>query len=49
MKLSKKRKIFSEFFFHFLNFDSIFNIFKREMTVIADISLDLRAPKNVVR
>ena len=31
MQLSKKQKIFSKlFFFHFLNIDSIFNIFKKK-------------------
>ena len=49
MKLSKKRKILSEIFFHFLNFVSISNISKRKITVIADIFLKLPTPKKVVR
>ena len=48
MKLSQKRKILS-FFFHFKNFDSIFKIFQKKMTVIGGIVLNLRTPKNVVR
>ena len=47
--LSQKRKRFSEFFFfHFLNFDSILNIFKKKMTLISDILLNLLIPKYVV-
>ena len=52
MQLSKKRKNFSEFFFFFLEFrnlNSILNIFKKKMTLIADVFLNLRTPKNVVR
>ena len=48
MLLSQKRKIFS-FFFHFKNFDSIFNIFKKKMTVIGGIALNLGTRKKVVR
>ena len=55
MQLSKKRKISSDFFFffffflHFLNLDSILKIFRKKMTLIADVFLNLRTPKNVVR
>ena len=49
MQKSKKRKIFSTFSLHFLNLDSILNLFRKEMTVIADLFLTLRTPKNVVR
>ena len=49
MHLSKKRKIFSDFFLHFINFNSISNISKKTMTVIADVFLKLRTPKNVFR
>ena len=48
----RKEKYFLEFFFfflHFLNLDSILNIFKKKMTLIADVFLNLRTPKNVVR
>ena len=51
MHLSHKRKRFSEIFFfflHFLNFDSILNIFKKKMTLISDVFLNLLIPKYVV-
>ena len=48
MQLSKKRNIFSKFFLHFRNLDSILNIFKKKMTLIADVFLNLRTPKNAV-
>ena len=43
MQLSQKRKIFSQFFFffQFQNLDSILNILKKKMTLIADIFLNL--------
>ena len=50
MQLSQKRKTFSPFFFsHFVNLDSNLNIFKKKLTLIADVFLNLRTPKNVVR
>ena len=50
MQLCQKWKSFAEFFFlHFLNLDSILKLFKQEMTLIADVFLKLRTPKNVVR
>ena len=49
MLLSWKRKIFSDFFLNFVNLSSIYNIFKKNMTHIADILLILRTPKHVVR
>ena len=50
MHLSEKRKIFCHFFFfQFGNLESILNIFKRKMTLIADVFLSLRTQKNVVR
>ena len=36
-------------FLHFLNLDSILKIFKKKMTLITDVFLNLRTPKNVVR
>ena len=36
------------FFLHFLNLDSILNIFNKNMILIADGFLNLRTPKNVV-
>ena len=49
MQLPHKQNIFSEFFLPYLNWNSILNIFKKRMTLIADVLLDLRIPKNVVR
>ena len=37
------------FFLHFRNINSILNIFKKEMTVTADVFVNLPTPKNVVR
>ena len=48
MQSSMNGKIFSEFFFHFRNLDSILNIFKKMMILIADVLLDLRTPKYVI-
>ena len=45
----RKKKIFLIFFLHFRNLDSILNIFKKKMTLIADVFLNLRTPKDVVR
>ena len=45
MQLSQQRKRFSNFSLHFLNLDSIFNILKKDMTLIADAVLNLRIPK----
>ena len=50
MHLSEKPKTFCQFFFfQFGNLESILNIFKRKMTLIADVFLSLRTQKNVVR
>ena len=49
MKLSQKGKTFWDFLLNFLNLRSILNIFKIKMTLIADVFLNLRNPKNVVR
>ena len=48
MQLSQKRKIFSNSFLHFLNLHLIFNIFEKNMTLIANVFLNLRTPKYVV-
>ena len=45
----RKKKIFSLSFLHFLNLDSILNIFKKKMTVIGDIFLNLGTPEKVVK
>ena len=49
MQLSQKRYIFSELFLHFLNLDSILKIYEKKMNLIADVFLNLRTPKNMVR
>ena len=49
MQLSQKRKIISQFFLDFLNVDSILNIFRKKMSLIADAFLNLWTAKNVVR
>ena len=52
MQLSQKTKNFVSFFFfflHFPNLDRILNIFKQKVTLIPDVFLDLRTPKNVLR
>ena len=46
MHLFKKKK---NFFFHFRNLDLILNIFKRKITLIADVFLNLRTPEYVFR
>ena len=49
MQLSQKGKIFSNSFLHFLNLHAIFNIFDTNMTLIANVFLNLRTPKHVVK
>ena len=49
MQISHKQNIFSQFFWNFRNLDSILNIFLKKMTLIADVILNLRFRKNVVR
>ena len=45
----RNEKCFLNFILHFINLDTIFNIFKKKMTLIADVFLNLQIPKNVVR
>ena len=45
----RKEKLFRNFFLHFWNLDSIWNIFEKNMTLISDVVLNLRTPKNVAR
>ena len=45
----RKEKLFRNSFLHFWNLDSIWNIFEKNMTLIADVVLNLRTPKNVAR
>ena len=49
MQFSKKRKTLAQFFcLPFLNLHSILSIFKKRMTLIADVFFNLRTPKDVV-
>ena len=45
----KNKKLFLDFFVRFRNLDSILKLFEKKMTLIADVFLNLRTPKNVVR
>ena len=45
MQLSQKQNTFSNFFFHFQNLNGILNISKKEITLLADVFLNLRTPK----
>ena len=49
MQLSQKRNIFSNLFLHFLNLLYILNIYKKRMTIIADVFLNLRTQRDVVK
>ena len=48
-KYLRNEKLFLNFFLHFLNLDSILNIFKKNMTVLSDVFLNLQTPKYVVK
>ena len=45
----RNEKYFLNFFFHFRNLDPILIIFKKKMTLIADVFLNLQISKNVLR
>ena len=45
----KKKKNFWEFFFHFENLYQNFNISQKMVTFVADLFLEILAPKNMVR
>ena len=48
--ISETKNIFSIFFLHILKLDSIMKIYnKKKMALMADIFLNLRTPKDVVR
>ena len=40
MQLTMKTKIFSNFFLHFLNLDSVLNIFKKKVTLMPNVFLN---------
>ena len=41
----RNEKYFRNFFLHFLNLDSILNIFKKKETLLGDVFLNLWTPK----
>ena len=45
----RNEKYFQNLFLHFLNLDSVLNIFKENKTLLADVFLNLRTPKKVGR
>ena len=45
----RNKSFFVSFFGRFWNLDSILNIFEKNMTLIADVFLNLRTPENLVR
>ena len=49
MQLSQKQKILSQFFFAFLKSILNFQHLPKKMTLIADVFLEIPAPKNMVR
>ena len=48
MQLSRKQKLFLNFFLHFWNLVWILNIFKKKMTLEVEVFPKLRIPKNIV-
>ena len=44
----RNKKSFLHVFFHFLNLYSILNIFKKKMTLIADVFSNFRNPKDLL-
>ena len=45
----RNEKYFLKYFRHYGNLDSVFNIFKKNVTLIDDVFLTLRTPRIVVR
>ena len=45
----KNKKLFLNFFFRFWNLVTIWNVFKKKVTLIADVFPKLRTTKNMVR
>ena len=48
-QLSQKKNYFMNLFLQFWNLNKILKIFKKKMTLMADVFAKLRTPKNVVR
>ena len=49
IQMSRKQKLFLDLFLQFWNLDYIFNIFKKKMTLRANVFLKVPNSKNVVR
>ena len=49
MELSKKKKLFLNFLFHFWNLHQTLNVSKEKMIVIANVFPKLRTVKNLLR
>ena len=49
MELSEKQKTFSEFFFAFFKSILSFKHCQKKMTLVADVFLEIPAPKDLVR
>ena len=49
MQLSQKQNTLSQFFLQLENLDAILENFKKEMTLIAGVFLNLATPKTMVR
>ena len=49
IQLSQKQKTFCEFFFAFLKSIINLNIFQKKMKLIADVFVEILAPKNMVK
>ena len=49
MQLSQKRKIFSDIFLQFLNLLSILKISNKKMTLVDNVFLNLRTPRDGVK
>ena len=47
--ITETENIFLIFFLRFRNLDSILNIVKKKRTLLADVFLNRRTPKNMVR
>ena len=45
----RNENCFRNFLLHLIKLDSIGNIFNKSMTILADVFLNLRTPKNAVR
>ena len=49
MLLSQKQKTFFEFFLAFLKYILNFQFLQKKMALVADVFLEIQAPKNMVR